>query len=134
MASLARIAAEGMSSAVVDQVPTLTEVVEWPGVEGLSLPALPGASPVSWALLQSPQGPQPNSLEQQVTELSANLLFELESKVGLALESRLREVLAPVLTRAAETMVQEAKTELAGLMRELVEAAVTQAIERHTTL
>ena len=84
--------------------------------------------------MQSPQGPQPNSLEQQVTELSANLLFELESKVSLALESRLRDVLAPVLARAAETMVEEAKTELAGLMRELVEEAVTQAIERHTAL
>jgi hypothetical protein len=131
MASLVRIAAEGMSSAVVDQVPTLTEVVEWSGVEARGTSAVPGTVLVSSARLP---GLQPVSLEQQVTELSANLLFELESKVSLALESRLREALAPVMARAAQAMVQEAQMELAALMRELVEEAVTQAIERHTTL
>jgi hypothetical protein len=146
MACLAQSATEGMASEEVDQLPTLTEVVEWSGTEGRRLPALAGASRVSWALLQSlqgpqdpqgpqrPQDPQPKALEQQVTELSANLLFELESKVSLALESRLQEALAPVLARAAQAMAQEAKKELAALMQELVEEAVTQAIERHTSL
>ena len=70
----------------------------------------------------------------QATELSAHLLFELEASVGLALEARLRQTLAPVLAQAAEVMIHQAQKELSNTMRQLVDEAVTRAIERHTNL
>jgi hypothetical protein len=70
----------------------------------------------------------------RATELTANVLFELESHLGLALEARLREALVPALARAAEALVEEAKQELSAAMRHMVEDAVTRAIERHTCL
>ena len=73
-------------------------------------------------------------MQVQATELSADLLFELEGRVGVALEARLRESLAPALARVADALIREAKQELAATMRELVEEAVTRAIERHTHL
>lgn len=132
MVSLALIAAEGMSSAAIDRVPTLTEVVEWAAVELRHVRALPAPPALASAAAASdPNKDMPLGL---VTELSADLLFELERSVGLALEARLREALAPVLARVADAMIREAQQELSATMGKLVEEAVTRAIERHTNL
>ena len=136
MPSPALIAAEGMSSAAVDRVPTLTEVVDEWSVEDfrpgrvLSAPVLVSTAPVSAPV----PTPVPEMAPVQASQLSADLLFELEGRVALALEARLREALAPVLARAADAMIRDAKQELSALMRELMEDAVTRAIERHTNL
>ena len=127
MQSLALIAVDGMSSTAHDRVPTLTEEVEWSASETRR-------SPVQMASALADCISRPGAVQVQATELSADLLFELEGRVGVALEARLRESLAPALARVADALIREAKQELAATMRELVEEAVTRAIERHTHL
>jgi aspartate oxidase len=43
----------------------------------------------------------------------------------------LREILAPLLARATDTLVREARTELALALRDMVARAVSQEISRH---
>lgn len=133
MPSLRLIAAERMSSAAVDRVPTLTEVVEWSTVEPEVVRRIPAPLLVPVASESSPVQ-ELARIQLQATELSANLLFELEASVGLALEARLRQTLAPILAQAAEVMIHQAQKELSTTLRQLVDEAVTRAIERHTVL
>ena len=99
----------------VDRVPMLTEVVELADVAARPLQLL--ATPVGAA-----------------DELSAEVLFELEQRIDSLFESRLREALAPALARAADGLIREARLELSGALRGLVEDAVTRALERRTHL
>lgn len=105
-----------------DRVPTLTEVVDLLHAQTPSRAVDPerAAAPVAGAALAA--------------ELSAEVLFEMEQRIDSHLESRLREALAPALARAADGMIREARQELAGALRELVEDAVTRALERRTQL
>jgi hypothetical protein len=66
--------------------------------------------------------------EQAVTQ---QVLLALQRQLDLMLEYRLREVLAPLLARAADGLVRDARTELAGTLRDLVERAVAQELARH---
>lgn len=105
---------------VVDRVPTLTEVVEWQH----RLPSQPDPAAVE------PLGLGPPA----AAEVSAEVLFELEQRIDSLFEARLREVLAPALARAADVLIREARQELAGALRDLVEESVTRALERRTHL
>jgi hypothetical protein len=86
-------------------LPTLTEVLE----------------------LRPPRSPE-------ALALSAEVLFELEQHVSDRLEARLHAALGPVLARAAEAMLVEARQELARSLRVMVDDAVTRALERRTGL
>ena len=66
--------------------------------------------------------------------MSAEVLFELEQRIGSVLEARLREALAPALARVADGLIREARQELAQTLRELVDESVTRALERRTHL
>ena len=107
----------------VDRVPTLTEVLNLDGdlilatVRFDALPPQQAAPPVAAA-----------------DELSAEVLFELEQRINSLFESRLREALAPALARAADGLIREARQELSAALRDLVEDAVTRALERRTHL
>lgn len=107
----------------VDRVPTLTEVLDLDGdlmlaiVRPDALPPQQAAAPVAAA-----------------DELSAEVLFELEQRINSLFESRLREALAPALARAADGLIREARQELSAALRDLVEDAVTRALERRTHL
>ena len=107
----------------VDRVPTLTEVLDL--AHGVVLANV---------LIDA----QPLQLVDQPTAashvLSSEVLFELEQRIDSLFESRLREALAPALARAADGLIQEARQELSGLLRDLVEDAVTQALERRVRL
>lgn len=119
-----------------DRVPTLTEVIELDSVfpatqvpyeeTGLDLPP---ASP----LLQPALAPALD-IGAVGAELSAQVLFELEQRIGSVLESRLREALAPALARAADTLIREARQELSQTLKELVDDSVVRALERRTHL
>ena len=43
----------------------------------------------------------------------------------------MREVLAPVLTRATDALVRDARSELASTLRDVVARAVAQELSRH---
>ena len=62
------------------------------------------------------------------------MLFELEQRIDSLFESRMREAIAPALARAADGLIRESRHELSGALRELVEEAVTRALERRTHL
>lgn len=106
-----------------DRVPTLTEVLELDGPVKLA-PVLVADLP--------PQPPAPAFAVAD--ELSAEVLFELEQRIDSLFESRLREALAPALARVADGLIREARVELSAALRDLVEDAVTRALERRTHL
>ena len=123
-----------MSSAVTppDRVPTLTEVVAWPqsgapdaGNVQLPLPAV--AARAAEADLAAPLATLRGADEQMVQ----GVLVEVQRQVELMLDYRLREVLTPLLTRAADGIVRDARSELASTLRDVVARAVAQELARH---
>ena len=114
------------------RVPTLTEVVAWPR----SAPDAPAAQPplpgMDWGsaeadVLTSPMPPLRLAEEKMVDAL----LAEVQQQVELMLEYRLREVLTPLLARACDGIVRDARTELASTLRDVVARAVAQELSRH---
>jgi hypothetical protein len=118
-----------------DRVPTLTEVVQMPAAEGG-----PGAPPTgragSFVDRRAPQAerranwppPPAPPPEDQLTE---KVLLDVQRQLDLMLETRMRETLAPALTRATDTLVREMRHELASTLRDVVARAVAQELARH---
>lgn len=118
-----------------DRVPTLTEVVAWPQTLGapatgeaqLALPAVDAGLPEA-DMLGASSAPPLRLAEQKMIE---GVLVEVERQVELMLDYRLRETLTPLLNRAADNIVREARTELASTLRDVVARAVAQELARH---
>ena len=112
-------------------VPTLTEVVEMPWA-----PA-PQRAPQSEATLiadaTDPTLTEPTSAAQAPTEdqIVQRVLLDLQRQIDLMLDYRLREALTPVLTRATDALVLEARHELASTLRDIVARSVAQEMSRH---
>lgn len=98
------------------RLPTLTEVVP--------IAPQPAAPPP----LASPPVDAP---PPAAADLVDQVLADVQRQVGLVLEYRMREVLTTVIARATDTMVREARNELAAALREVVERAVAQELQRH---
>ena len=140
-------------------VPTLTEVVTWPkppaGAPAVAPPVVAppavappvvsppvmaapvaaspvAASPVAAAPIEPSPVTTPSSAPPQPSEgeLVDRVLANLHRQVDLALEVKLREALAPVLARATDTIVREARRELTSTLRELVARAIAQELAR----
>lgn len=124
-----------------ERVPTLTEVVAWPGPEGAAAsgavpgPAVPAAvqplavgPPRAEADLLPVPMPPLRMPEEQVIQ---GVLAEVQRQVELMLEYRLREALTPLLARATDNFVREARNELASTLRDVVARAVAQELSRH---
>ena len=121
-----------------DRVPTLTEVVAWPGSSPAS-GAIPSAGlaaePVETGSSPAPDVAAPAADAASITEeqLTQRILNDLQRQMDLMLDYRLREILTPLLTRAADTVVREARSELASTLRDVVARAVAQELTRHRT-
>jgi hypothetical protein len=119
------------------RVPTLTEVVRMPEVQAPAVPAAvlePQAfAPSVPATLDSARGGAVvgNSPAVDEEELVQRVLADLQRQIDLMLEVKLREVLAPALTRATDALMREARTELASTLRDVVSRAVAQELSRH---
>ena len=127
------------------RVPTLTEVVE--PLRPPPPPALVAAPPFEAPLGATPpppdpvlaadivpEAPAPRGEPQAVideTALIERILADLQRQVDLMLEYRMREVLAPALARATESLVRDARGELASTLRDVVSRAVAQELLRH---
>lgn len=113
-----------------DRVPTLTEVVAWPDP---AAPAEPPGAPVSVAAggetPSAAPAPAPMPLDEE--HLTQRVLIDLQRQMDLMLDYRLREVLTPLLARAADGIVREARSELASTLRDVVARAVAQELARH---
>ena len=112
-----------------DRMPTLTEVVELEApLDADALAGGPGAHnmPVSAEALPAPALESVPDTDALVSEV----LSELQPRIDMLFESRLREALAPALARAAEGLIREARGELGSALRELVDDAVKRALQR----
>ena len=125
----------------VERLPTLTEVVDL----AQTLPPPVGgepaakAGPAAFAVdvpinpVVKASGAQPNPVAITEEQVINRVLTDLQLQIDLMLESRLREVLAPVLERATERLVRDARSELASTLHAAVALAVTKELERHRT-
>ena len=124
----------------VERLPTLTEVVELSQTqrrpvrdEPVAMPA-PLVStvdvPVQSDVKTSSAPPKVALTEEQIIN---RVLTDLQLQIDLMLESRLREVLTPLLERATERLVRDARIELASTLHDAVALAVTKELERHRT-
>jgi phage gp29-like protein len=119
------------------RVPTLTEVVEWPPLvladspppsapDAPELPVLSEAVlPADWPDAETESSPIVEA------ELTQRILTDLQRQVDLALEDRLQAVVAPMLARLVQALLQEARDELALTLRDVVAEAVSQELMRH---
>jgi len=74
--------------------------------------------------------PAPVAPPVSEAELSRQVLADLQQQLDLMLEVRLREALAPALTRAADTLIRDARKELTATLRDAVARAVAQELAR----
>ena len=136
-------------------VPTLTEVVPWPEAttpSGLDLPlddaaaaagSIPGvdagrataapaaAGAAAAAAVPAPAAaPAPAPAPVSEAQLTQEVLAELQRRIDLMLEVRLREALAPILARTGDALIRDARKELTGVLREVVAGAVKQQLRR----
>jgi hypothetical protein len=128
-----------------ERVPTLTEEVAWPeSAPARVVPPLPAEAMPVEALRDEPMSAQDLQGEADVVgaamlqalmvneeQITQRVLVELERQVELMLEYRLREVLTPVLTRAADNLIRDTRSELASTLRDVVARAVAQELARH---
>ena len=120
-------------------VPTLTEVVEWPQPLQPVVGAAPALSAASAAPSPSPlpslsSSSSSGSLGETVpseAQLVQRVLADLQRQTDLMLDYRLREVLTPLLARATDNLIREARGELALTLRDMVTRAVAQEMARH---
>ena len=114
-------------------VPTLTEVVDWPGVSQ-PLGSIPAAA-VPAALAPSTQmAAEPVMALPSEEQLIRRVLADLQRQIDLMLEYRLREALTPLLARAADSVIRDARGELASTLRDVVARAVAQEMAKHRSL
>ncbi len=105
-------------------LPTLTEVIEMPGLE--RAPGVAELPPVGEADLVV-RNDEPSIDEEQ---LVARVLVDLQRHAELMLEYRLREAITPALSRLSEALVRELRLELAATLRDVVARSVSQELAR----
>jgi len=114
-------------------VPTLTEVIEMPGI-GRSV-VMQAALPVALddsvadgaAFVQAPAIVLPPLDEELLVQ---RVLADLQRNADLMLEYRLRQALAPVMARLSDALVNEVREELVVTLQDVVARAVSQELAR----
>ena len=115
------------------RVPTLTEVIEVTGAPAspAALDSQPEEAPwertTRFAPAETAAVPTPAIDEERLAE---RILADVQRQVGVMLEHRIRETLAPALARLTDAVVQEARIELASALRDMVSRAVAQEMAR----
>jgi hypothetical protein len=106
-------------------VPTLTEVVAWPDEEVNPPAAAPLDVPVLLETLDDvapvTELPPPHLTQEQLIQ---QVLNEVLHQINFDFEHRLREALIPLLARATDQLMADAKLELAATLRQMVVDAV----------
>ena len=89
------------------------------------MPARQASAP---GLVPTASPPQPASLSE--AQLAQHVLAALQRQLDLMLEVRLREALAPALSRAADALIRDARKELTAALSDAVGRAVAQEMAR----
>jgi hypothetical protein len=109
------------------RVPTLTEVVR-------DVPAAVEAGAVELPLrVESDLAPAPLLASALVQEarIAEQVLVRLQPQIDVLFEHRMRDALAPALTRLTTALADEARKQLAAVLREVVARAVAEEVARH---
>lgn len=133
------------SSLPPSRVPTLTEVVELVPVdagESMSIDAaaatkpnapVPGTplSPLQAANTPVPESPPlaPAELPGQ-DELVRQIMADIQRQIDAMLEVRMKETLAPAITRFTDALARDTRAELGGVLKDVVTRAVAQALTK----
>jgi hypothetical protein len=114
-------------------VPTLTEVVDWHDSAALaSAPVSPGDdAAIADPALTAAAGELPLPRLPTEAELTEQVLAQVQRQLDLMIEYRMREALTPLLARATDNLVRDARNELASTLRDVVARAVAQELTRH---
>lgn len=122
------------------RVPTLTEVVDWSALTPIaSSPSRPDALspdsdhlPVLSEALAPEDCPIVVAMPARIDEemLTQRILADLQRKIDLMLEHRLRTALTPMVERLTQTLAHESRDELALTLRDMVADAVSQELLR----
>ena len=120
---------EGLPPHSADRMPTLTEVLEFePPSEAAAARAVHDETePVP---ADDAVAPAIESVSVGTQALVKEVLLELQPRIDMLFQSRLREALAPALARAADGLIREARSELGSALHELVNDAVRRALQR----
>jgi hypothetical protein len=116
-------AAPGAASASLSSAPSAA-------ASPTAAPAPERTSPARPALASAPGGrggAAPTASEIQLTQ---RVLADLQRQVELMLEVRLREALAPILARATDALVRDARKELTAAMRDIVSRSIARELGR----
>ena len=122
-----------------ESVPTLTEEVSLPpaareaAVEPDGPPGASESASVTDVVLvpdtstgsAAPAAPPPSA-----DQLTRQILADLQRQIDLVLEFRVREVLTPILTRATDALVREARSELTRTLHDVVARSVAEELLR----
>lgn len=94
-----------------------------PAVAVAAAPANPATPPAA-----TPTGKP--SVQIGEAQLVQRVYADLQKQIDLMLEVRLREALAPVLARATDALIRDARKELTVALRDAVARAVAQELAR----
>jgi hypothetical protein len=125
-------------------VPTLTEVISWPDAARPPLDDAHASADGRARADTDPRDPEARGhpMEQHAREpgstsasldedaLARRVLDDLQRQLDGVLEYRVREVLTPILERAADALVRDARRELSRSLAELVDRAVAEQLRR----
>ena len=112
-------------------VPTLTEVVEMPRAPAQQRALQTEATVIADAPDPTPAEPTTAVHASTEDQIVQRVLLDLQRQIDLMLDYRLREALTPVLTRATDALVLEARSALASTLRDIVARSVAQEMSRH---
>ena len=116
-------AAEG--AAPDDTVPAFLR----PGHKAEAVLAPPPTLAVEAPASAAPDDAAPTS-QADLEPLNQRVLADVQRQVDAMLEYRLREALGPVLARAADALINDAREELSRTLKDIVARAVSQEIKR----
>lgn len=74
--------------------------------------------------------PWPEALLPTEDELAKRVIGDLQRQIDLMLDVRLKEALAPILTRATDALVRDVRNQLATTLRDVVTRAVAKEMSR----
>jgi hypothetical protein len=91
--------------------------------------ASPAASTATARPVSTPSA-KPGAATPGEVQLTQRVLADLQRQVELMLEVRLREALAPILARASDALVRDARKELTAAMRDIVTRSIARELGR----
>ncbi len=110
------------------QVPTLTEVVGMSSIDPARLPVLDQALQVPSPAPRTVAGPELGPISE--AQLAHRVLVDVQKQIDSMLDFRLREAIAPLLTRHSEALVRDLREELTRTMRDVVTRSVAQEVAK----